>query len=186
MWAADIYYQDSWQSRFSGVYLVFEVFQDAWHSNKENPSVYWHAILSCPLMASDYANWYRILISFRSRSGCWPFLGLFMNPRILRKCWWFPISLYRRASCFRAFQTKVAHCCFCLVCIKIGDSFSNPNPHIQGKNMNKNMAPKLPHLPCFEAFGVIFCPDFSSYACLVCGGRGSPTCFWKMPLLMCS
>ena len=24
-----------------------------------------------------------------------------------------------------------------------GDSFCNPNPHIQGKNMNKYMAPKL-------------------------------------------
>ena len=38
--------------------------------------------------------------------------------------------------------------------------------------MNKNMAPKLSNLPSFEAFGVIFCPDFSSYFCLVCGGRG--------------
>ena len=39
--------------------------------------------------------------------------------------------------------------------------------------MNKNMAPKLPNLPRFEAFGVIFCPDVCSYVCLVCGGRGS-------------
>ena len=54
-----------------------------------------------------------------------------------------------------------------------GDSFCDPNPHIQGKNMNKNMAPKLPNLPCFEAFGVIFCTDVCSYFCLVCGGRGS-------------
>ena len=37
-----------------------------------------------------------------------------------------------------------------------GDSFCDPNPHIQGKNMNKNLAPKLPNLPCFEAFGAIF------------------------------
>ena len=54
----------------------------------------------------------------------------------------------------------------------LGDSFCNPNPHIQGKNMDNNMAPKLPNLPCFEAFGVIFCPDVCSYFCLVCGGRG--------------
>ena len=54
-----------------------------------------------------------------------------------------------------------------------GDSFCDPNPRIQDKNMNKNMAPKLPNWPCFEAFGVIFCPDVYSYFCLVCGGRGS-------------
>ena len=59
---------------------------------------------------------------------------------------------------------------FTLFC---GDSFCDPNPHIQGKNMNKNMAPKLPNLPCFEAFGVIFCTDVCSYFCLVCGGWGS-------------
>ena len=41
---------------FSGAHLVFEVFQDTWHFNKENPSVYWIASLSCPLMASYYAN----------------------------------------------------------------------------------------------------------------------------------
>ena len=50
-----------------------------------------------------------------------------------------------------------------------GDSFCNPNPHIQGKNMNKYMAPKLPNLPCFKAFGVMFCPDVCSYFCLACG-----------------
>ena len=37
----------------------------------------------------------------------------------------------------------------------------------------KNMAAKLSSLPCFEAFGAIFCPDSCSYLCLVCGGRGS-------------
>ena len=31
---------------------------------------------------------------------------------------------------------------------------------------------KLPKLPCFEAFEVIFCPDLCSYVCLVCGGAG--------------
>ena len=34
--------------------------------NKENPSVSWNAALSCP---SNHANWYLVLISFRSRSG---------------------------------------------------------------------------------------------------------------------
>ena len=52
-----------------------------------------------------------------------------------------------------------------------GDSFCNPNPHIQGKNMNKKMAPKLPNSPCFEAFGITFCPDLCSYFCLVCRGH---------------
>ena len=49
---------------FSGVHLVFEVFQDAWSSNKENPSVYWGATPSCPFMASNYANSYLVPISF--------------------------------------------------------------------------------------------------------------------------
>ena len=35
----------------SGMCLVLEVFQDTWRSNKENPSVYWGATLSSPLMA---------------------------------------------------------------------------------------------------------------------------------------
>ena len=39
------------------------------------------------------------------------------------------------------------------------------------------MAPKLPNLPCFQAYWVIFCPDVCSYFCLVCGGRGSPAYF---------
>ena len=47
----------------SGVHVVFEVFQDTWHSNKENPSVYWHATLSCPSMASNSANVYLFAIS---------------------------------------------------------------------------------------------------------------------------
>ena len=40
-----------------------------------------------------------------------------------------------------------------------GDSFGNPNAYMHSKYMNKSMAPKLPHLPCFEAFGVMFCLD---------------------------
>ena len=35
------------------------------------------------------------------------------------------------------------------------------------------MPPELSSLPCFEAFGVIFCPDFCSYFCLACERRGS-------------
>ena len=38
------------------MYLIFEVFQDISHSNKENPSVSCNAALSGPLMASNYAN----------------------------------------------------------------------------------------------------------------------------------
>ena len=38
------------------MYLVFEVLQDTWCSNKENPSAYWNAALSCAFMASNYAN----------------------------------------------------------------------------------------------------------------------------------
>ena len=39
--------------------------------------------------------------------------------------------------------------------------------------MNKNMAPKLLSMPCFEAFGVRFCPDFFSFMFLPCmRGKG--------------
>ena len=41
-----------------------------------------------------------------------------------------------------------------------------------GLKANKDMAPKLSSLPFFQAFWVIFCPDFCSYFCLVCGGGG--------------
>ena len=37
------------------------MFRGIWPSNKENPSVYWHATLSCPFMASNYANSYLVL-----------------------------------------------------------------------------------------------------------------------------
>ena len=64
MWAAaEIYYQTLCQSHFSGVYLVSEVFQD-WRSKKENPSLYWHATLSCPFMAWNNANLDLVPISF--------------------------------------------------------------------------------------------------------------------------
>ena len=80
---------------FFGRVSRFRVFQDAWCSNKENP----HAALSCPSMAPNYANSYLIRISF------W----MLTMPWIS-----YPISLYRRASRFAAFQTKVAHLCFSL------------------------------------------------------------------------
>ena len=51
--------------------------------------------------------------------------------------------------------------------------FLKPQPPHTRQNMNKKMAPKLPNLPCFEAFGVIFCPDCCSSFCLVCGGWGA-------------
>ena len=53
-----------------------------------------------------------------------------------------------------------------------GESFCNPNPHIQGKNLNKNMAAKLSSLPCFEAFGAIFCRIFVHIFTLYVGGGG--------------
>ena len=49
---------NSCQSRFSGVYLVFKVFQDILYSNKENPV---NGLQLCKFVL--------ILISFRSRSG---------------------------------------------------------------------------------------------------------------------
>ena len=72
----------------------FGVFQDAWRSNKESPSVYWNATLSCPFMASDYANLYLVPILF------W----MLTMPWII-----YPIWSCRRASRFIAFQTKVVH-----------------------------------------------------------------------------
>ena len=49
-YGGEISYLNSCRSRFSGVYLVFEVFQLAWCSNKENPSAFWNATLSCPFI----------------------------------------------------------------------------------------------------------------------------------------
>ena len=66
--AAQIIYLNSCQSRFSGVHLVLKVFRDIWPSNKENPSIYWHATLSSPLMASSCTTSYLVPISFWSRS----------------------------------------------------------------------------------------------------------------------
>ena len=39
--------KNSCRSCFLGVYLDFDVFQDAWRSNKQDPSVYWNAMLPC-------------------------------------------------------------------------------------------------------------------------------------------
>ena len=105
--AAEITYLNSCQSRFSGVYLVVEVFQDTWRSNEENPSAYWRETLSCPLMASNY----KICISFRSRSGLVPDTDHpldFLSYLVLQAC----IS-------FVVFQTKEAPLCCCLVRIKM-------------------------------------------------------------------
>ena len=76
------------------MYLFFEAFQGIWHSNKENPSVSWNAALSCPLMPSNYADWYLVLISSRSRSGADHSIGLFglvVSCLVLEAC----ISFYR-------------------------------------------------------------------------------------------
>ena len=106
--AAQIISLNSCQSRFSGAHLVLQVFRDIWPSDKENPSVHWHATLSCPFMSSNYANPYLVPISFWSRSGCWACLWFF-----------YPNLLFRRASCFIVFWTKVAPECFCLVRLKM-------------------------------------------------------------------
>ena len=45
--------------------------------------------------------------------------------------------------------------------------------HFECNDFEKDgMAPKLPNLPCFEAFGVVFCPDVCLYFALRVGGRG--------------
>ena len=59
---------------FLVVYLVFEVFQDVCRSNKENPSAYWNATLSCPCMASNYENSYLFPISFWVLTMPWIFI----------------------------------------------------------------------------------------------------------------
>ena len=48
-----------------------------------------------------------------------------------------------------------------------------PQPPHTRQKYEQTMAAKLSSLPCFEAFGVIFSPDFCSCFCLVCGGGGS-------------
>ena len=109
IWAAAEIITKIQPSRFSGVHLVFEVFQDIWQSNKKNPSVSW-AALPCPLMASKYANWYLVLISFRSLWS-WPFLelfGLVVSYLALQAC----ISCYSVSDISGAF-------CLCLVHIKM-------------------------------------------------------------------
>ena len=54
---------------------------------------------------------------------------------------------------------------------KLNDFLKPQHPYTR-QTTNKNMVRKLSSLPCFEAFGVIFRPDFCSCFCLVCGGGG--------------
>ena len=107
--AAEICYTNSCRSRFSGVYLVLEVFQDACRSNKENPSAHWN----------NYANSYLVPISFWSGSGCWPFLGFIGTYLILQACISFcSVSDKSGASMFLPCSRKnaVAHVCWMFVC----------------------------------------------------------------------
>ena len=67
--------------------VILLVFRDI----KENPSVYWNVTLSCPLMASSHATSYLVPISFLVLTMPWIF---------------YPISLFRCESCFRAFLNK--------------------------------------------------------------------------------
>ena len=105
--AAEMYYLNVCQSRFSGVYLVFKVFQEIWWLNKENRGVL--ECYPCPSMPSNCANSYLVPISFWSRSGCWPCLGFLF----------YAISFDRRVSRFVPFRTKVAHLWFGLVRTKM-------------------------------------------------------------------
>ena len=59
-----MYYQNSCQSRFSGVYLVLEVFQDTGHSNKKI-LVYTRML---PCLVPQWPQIVQTSISFRSRS----------------------------------------------------------------------------------------------------------------------
>ena len=93
---------------FSGVYLVLWVFRDIWPSNKENRSVYWHATLSCP----SWPQIMQICISSRSR------FDLVLDADHALD-FFYLISLFRRASRFIVFSTKVAPECFCLVRLKM-------------------------------------------------------------------
>ena len=84
------------------------MFRDIWPSNKENPSVYWHATLSCPFNES-WPQMMQIRISFRSRSD----LGLdadhgFLSDLAFQAC----ISFY-------SVLDKVAPECFCLLRLKM-------------------------------------------------------------------
>ena len=47
-----------------------------------------------------------------------------------------------------------------------------PPPHIQGKNMNKNLDKIWPKMLKNKANSAVSGPYFCSYVCLVCGGRG--------------
>ena len=79
--------------------------------------------------------------------------------------WQFETSLYRTSARSQS-QSSLAYTTARLPISE--ESFRKPNP-IEGKNMNKNMAPKLSGLPCSEAFRVTFCPEFCSYFCLYAG-----------------
>ena len=94
------------------------MFQDAWRSNKENPSA-----CKGPLMASSYANSDLVLDANHSLD----FLGTqeaqfhghvkeFEEMLVVSQS---PISFYRCVSRFEVFQTKVVHFRFCLVRLRM-------------------------------------------------------------------
>ena len=71
--AAGIYFQNSCRSRFSGVYLVFEVFRTPGVPIRK--IIVYTGVLPC--LGPSWPQNLQIRISFCSRSGCWSFLGLF-------------------------------------------------------------------------------------------------------------
>ena len=68
----------------------------------------------------------------------------------------------------------------------LGILFETPTPTYKANILTRTWPPKLPNLPCFEASGVISCPDVCSDFCLVCGGRGSLVYFRPTAALGCT
>ena len=156
------------------MYLVFEFFQDTWHSSNENPSASWHATLSCPLMASNYANAYLVPISFWMPSTTWTFQE--------------PISFYRRVSRFEAFQTKVAHFFFWgggneNSARSFSDrSFLNPPGLMDVRAFGQGMsAPKSLFLQDFKGLTEVFAPGISAWTS---AGYLAPNLWPAFPLLI--
>ena len=100
-------YPNSCRSRFSGVHLVFEVFQMPVAPTRK--MLVYTGMLPC--LVPSWPQIMQIRISFRSRSN----LALDADNALDFS----PISFYRRVSRFVAFQTKVEHLCFCLVRTKV-------------------------------------------------------------------
>ena len=56
--------------------------------------------------------------------------------------------------------------------VNVGNHFETPTPTYKAKLWTKTLPPKLSSLPCFEAFGVAFCPDVVHILPCMKGGAG--------------